>query len=75
MICGRFIKQVAWLIAVIQSLLIVASRKHYTVDVVVAWFVSLAWNDFCHLFNFLSTFNLNKEIMLQVHGELGGVLH
>ncbi|KAK4775937.1 hypothetical protein SAY87_023898 [Trapa incisa] len=34
----RFIKQVAWLVAVIQSLLIVASRKHYTVDVVVAWY-------------------------------------
>ncbi|CAI9779083.1 unnamed protein product [Fraxinus pennsylvanica] len=36
--CGRFIKQCAWLIVVIQSLLIVASRKHYTVDVVVAWY-------------------------------------
>ncbi|XP_021897377.1 phosphatidylinositol:ceramide inositolphosphotransferase 1 [Carica papaya] len=34
----RFIKQFAWLIAAIQSLLIVASRKHYTVDVVVAWY-------------------------------------
>ncbi|KAK1270418.1 Phosphatidylinositol:ceramide inositolphosphotransferase [Acorus gramineus] len=34
----RFIKQVAWLIAIIQSLLIIASRKHYTVDVVVAWY-------------------------------------
>lgn len=34
----RFIKQFAWLVAVIQSLLIVASRKHYTVDVVVAWY-------------------------------------
>ncbi|GAV65469.1 PAP2_C domain-containing protein [Cephalotus follicularis] len=34
----RFIKQVAWLVAVIQSFLIVASRKHYTVDVVVAWY-------------------------------------
>ncbi|KAK1298413.1 Phosphatidylinositol:ceramide inositolphosphotransferase [Acorus calamus] len=29
---------VAWLIAIIQSLLIIASRKHYTVDVVVAWY-------------------------------------
>lgn len=36
-ICGSFVKQLAWLIAIIQSLLIVASRKHYTVDVVVAW--------------------------------------
>lgn len=35
---ARFIKQFAWLIAAIQSLLIVASRKHYTVDVVVAWY-------------------------------------
>ncbi|KAL3531751.1 hypothetical protein ACH5RR_005272 [Cinchona calisaya] len=34
----RFIKQLAWLTVVIQSLLIVASRKHYTVDVVVAWY-------------------------------------
>lgn len=34
----RCIKQFSWLIAVIQSLLIIASRKHYTVDVVVAWY-------------------------------------
>ncbi|XP_057955550.1 phosphatidylinositol:ceramide inositolphosphotransferase 1-like isoform X2 [Malania oleifera] len=34
----RCIKQLGWLIAVIQSLLIVASRKHYTVDVIVAWY-------------------------------------
>ncbi|XP_021829548.1 phosphatidylinositol:ceramide inositolphosphotransferase 1-like [Prunus avium] len=34
----RFIKQLAWLLVVIQSFLIVASRKHYTVDVVVAWY-------------------------------------
>ncbi|XP_047308749.1 phosphatidylinositol:ceramide inositolphosphotransferase 1-like [Impatiens glandulifera] len=34
----RFIKYCAWLAAVIQSLLIIASRKHYTVDVVVAWY-------------------------------------
>ncbi|KAF9596795.1 hypothetical protein IFM89_013342 [Coptis chinensis] len=34
----RDIKLLAWLIAVIQSFLIVASRKHYTVDVVVAWY-------------------------------------
>lgn len=34
----RFIKQCAWLTAVVQSLLIIASRKHYTVDVVVAWY-------------------------------------
>ncbi|XP_031278982.1 phosphatidylinositol:ceramide inositolphosphotransferase 1-like [Pistacia vera] len=34
----RFIKQFAWLLAIVQSFLIVASRKHYTVDVVVAWY-------------------------------------
>uniref|UniRef100_A0ACD5TK59 Uncharacterized protein n=1 Tax=Avena sativa TaxID=4498 RepID=A0ACD5TK59_AVESA len=34
----RFIKVLAWCIAVAQSLLIVASRKHYSVDVVVAWY-------------------------------------
>ncbi|KAG6437140.1 hypothetical protein SASPL_102051 [Salvia splendens] len=34
----RFVKQLSWLTVVIQSLLIVASRKHYTVDVVVAWY-------------------------------------
>lgn len=28
----------AWCIAVVQSLLIIASRKHYSVDVVVAWY-------------------------------------
>lgn len=34
----RWIKQLAWVLAVVLSLLIVASRKHYTVDVVVAWY-------------------------------------
>uniref|UniRef100_A0A161WXG3 Sphingomyelin synthase-like domain-containing protein n=1 Tax=Daucus carota subsp. sativus TaxID=79200 RepID=A0A161WXG3_DAUCS len=34
----KFIKQCAWLTVVVQSLLIIASRKHYTVDVVVAWY-------------------------------------
>ncbi|CAK9151415.1 unnamed protein product [Ilex paraguariensis] len=34
----RFIKQCAWLIVVIQSLLIISSRKHYTVDIIVAWY-------------------------------------
>ncbi|KAE8730439.1 Phosphatidylinositol:ceramide inositolphosphotransferase [Hibiscus syriacus] len=32
------IKHFAWLVATVQSLLIVASRKHYTVDVVFAWY-------------------------------------
>ncbi|CAO1942278.1 unnamed protein product [Urochloa humidicola] len=35
---NRLIKLLAWLMAIIQSLLIIASRKHYTVDVVVAWY-------------------------------------
>ncbi|CAA7394579.1 unnamed protein product [Spirodela intermedia] len=34
----RILKFLAWLVAIAQSLLIVASRKHYTVDVVVAWY-------------------------------------
>lgn len=34
----RWIKQLAWVLAVVLSLLIIASRKHYTVDVVVAWY-------------------------------------
>ncbi|KAF3543868.1 hypothetical protein DY000_02002038, partial [Brassica cretica] len=34
----RFIKLFGWLTAFVQSLLIIASRKHYTVDVVVAWY-------------------------------------
>ncbi|WZY87972.1 hypothetical protein YC2023_044707 [Brassica napus] len=34
----RFIKLLGWIIAILQSLLIIASRKHYTVDVVVAWY-------------------------------------
>ncbi|GFQ02973.1 phosphatidylinositol:ceramide inositolphosphotransferase 1 [Phtheirospermum japonicum] len=34
----RFVKHFGWLIVAVQSLLIVASRKHYTVDVVVAWY-------------------------------------
>ncbi|KAJ4725680.1 phosphatidylinositol:ceramide inositolphosphotransferase 1-like [Melia azedarach] len=34
----RCVKQFAWLLAVVESLLIIASRKHYTVDIVVAWY-------------------------------------
>ncbi|KAG5009901.1 hypothetical protein AAZX31_07G133500 [Glycine max] len=34
----RCIKQLGWTLAVCQSLLIIASRKHYTVDIVVAWY-------------------------------------
>ncbi|KAG2673289.1 hypothetical protein I3843_13G071000 [Carya illinoinensis] len=34
----RYLKKFAWLLALIQSLLIIASRKHYTVDIVVAWY-------------------------------------
>ncbi|ERM95076.1 hypothetical protein AMTR_s00009p00252020 [Amborella trichopoda] len=33
-----YMKQLAWLGAVLLSILIVASRKHYTVDVIVAWY-------------------------------------
>uniref|UniRef100_A0A0D3G8F2 Sphingomyelin synthase-like domain-containing protein n=1 Tax=Oryza barthii TaxID=65489 RepID=A0A0D3G8F2_9ORYZ len=32
----RFVKLLAWFMAIVQSLLIIASRKHYSVDVVVA---------------------------------------
>ncbi|KAK8961047.1 Phosphatidylinositol:ceramide inositolphosphotransferase [Platanthera guangdongensis] len=32
----RFVKVLAWLLVISQSLLIVASQKHYSVDVVVA---------------------------------------
>jgi hypothetical protein len=32
-------KAVAWVLAFILSVLIIASRKHYTVDVVIAWYV------------------------------------
>ncbi|KAK4773686.1 hypothetical protein SAY87_028705 [Trapa incisa] len=35
---SRFIKLFAWLLAVAQSLLIIACHKHYTVDIVVAWY-------------------------------------
>ncbi|CAM0883579.1 unnamed protein product [Alopecurus aequalis] len=35
---NRLIKLFAWLMAIIQSFLIIASRKHYSVDVVVAWY-------------------------------------
>lgn len=33
-----FMKALSWLMGVIISILIVASRKHYTVDVVIAWY-------------------------------------
>nr|BCL66178.1 hypothetical protein [Volvox reticuliferus] len=33
-----FMKAVSWLLGIILSILIVASRKHYTVDVVIAWY-------------------------------------
>jgi hypothetical protein len=36
----RFIKLLSWLMAIVQSLLIIAARKHYSVDVVVAWYGS-----------------------------------
>ncbi|KVH94833.1 Sphingomyelin synthase-like domain-containing protein [Cynara cardunculus var. scolymus] len=49
----RFIKQCAWVIVVVQSLLIIASRKHYTVDVVVAWYVII--HSLQHLYHAFST--------------------
>ncbi|KAL8152750.1 hypothetical protein V2J09_010510 [Rumex salicifolius] len=39
----RWIKQLAWLVAIVQSLLIIASRKHYTVDIIVAWYELHQW--------------------------------
>jgi hypothetical protein len=33
-----FMKVVAWAAGAVVSALIVASRKHYTVDVVIAWY-------------------------------------
>ncbi|KAG0477450.1 hypothetical protein HPP92_013913 [Vanilla planifolia] len=35
---NRLIKMLAWLMVIAQSMLIVAARKHYSVDVVVAWY-------------------------------------
>ncbi|KAL9270164.1 Phosphatidylinositol:ceramide inositolphosphotransferase-like protein [Drosera capensis] len=35
---NRLIKQLGWSVLVIQSFLIIAARKHYTVDIVVAWY-------------------------------------
>jgi hypothetical protein len=32
-----WMKRLAWLVMIVLSLLIIASRKHYTVDVVIAW--------------------------------------
>lgn len=34
----RIIKFLAWMLVIIQSLLIIAARKHYSVDIVVAWY-------------------------------------
>ncbi|KAF3334089.1 phosphatidylinositol:ceramide inositolphosphotransferase-like isoform X2 [Carex littledalei] len=34
----RIIKFLAWVLVIIQSLLIIAARKHYSVDIVVAWY-------------------------------------
>jgi hypothetical protein len=37
---GSWIKRGGWVVMVVLSLLIIASRKHYTVDVVIAWYIS-----------------------------------
>ncbi|EFJ40981.1 hypothetical protein VOLCADRAFT_84244 [Volvox carteri f. nagariensis] len=34
----RAMKAMSWLLGVVLSILIVASRKHYTVDVIIAWY-------------------------------------
>eukprot|EP00850_Spirogloea_muscicola_P023465 SM000359S13451 [mRNA] locus=s359:114:3183:+ [translate_table: standard] len=36
---SRWIIRLGWLLLVAQSLLIIAARKHYSVDVVIAWYV------------------------------------
>lgn len=43
----RIIKILMWTLAVAMSLAIVAARHHYTVDVVIAWYVvPLVWNQY-----------------------------
>jgi len=61
----------AWCIAIVQSLLIISSRKHYSVDVVVAWLVDIYWTGWlCHV-----SFSLCWCIFLmQVYCEFGGFL-
>ena len=41
----KAVKKLLWALSLLLSLLIVASRKHYTVDVVIAWYVvPLVWS-------------------------------
>jgi hypothetical protein len=48
----RFCKMLAWCVAIVQSLLIVSSRKHYSVDVVVAWLVNVYLTGWlCYVFS------------------------
>lgn len=54
---NKWIKRAAWLLVIIQSLLIIASRKHYTVDVVIAWFVVIL------LFNYVGRKFYDPEVM------------
>jgi len=59
----------AWCIAIAQSLLIISSRKHYSVDVVVAWLVHIYWTGWlCHvLFPFVdASFLLRYTVNLVV---------
>ncbi|KAH7292451.1 hypothetical protein KP509_29G069300 [Ceratopteris richardii] len=53
----RWIKQLAWTLAMVLSVLIIASRKHYRVDVVIACILSILysflWTDNCMKQNFL----------------------
>jgi hypothetical protein len=54
---NKWIKRAAWLLVIIQSLLIIASRKHYTVDVVIAWYVVIL------LFNYVGRKFYDPEVM------------
>ena len=44
----NYMKLLAWLWACVTSILIIASRKHYTVDVIVAWYVVPLVNAFLY---------------------------
>eukprot|EP00270_Netrium_digitus_P007043 TRINITY_DN2036_c0_g1_i5.p1 TRINITY_DN2036_c0_g1~~TRINITY_DN2036_c0_g1_i5.p1 ORF type:complete len:308 (+),score=31.84 TRINITY_DN2036_c0_g1_i5:404-1327(+) len=53
------VKFIGWTAAVVQSLLIISARKHYTVDVVIAWYVVPLVYYFVH--NQLSSFTGHSE--------------
>lgn len=75
----RFIKFLAWFMAIIQSLLIIASRKHYSVDVVVAWYVNFYLGNCLKLFFSLicsleTALLLNCFFIMQVYRKLSSIL-